>query len=141
MNINEKFFEIAIKESQKSLKTGDIPVGAVIVLNGKIVSKGHNTKEVTNNILGHAEINTILKASKKLSTWHLDDCELYVTLKPCTMCESVIKNSHIKQVYYLLDKQSDQKEFQKTKSMLITNDLSTQYNQILSSFFQNIRTK
>ena len=95
-----KYIEIALKEAKKSIKTGDIPVGAIIVENGKIITKAHNTREKKHNITGHAEINAIEKACKKKKTWHLNDCELYTTLEPCKMCLEVIKQARIKKVYY-----------------------------------------
>ena len=93
-----KYIAIALKEAKKSLKTDDVPIGAVIVENSKIISKGHNTREKTHLITRHAEINAIEKACKKKKTWHLDNCELYVTLEPCKMCMEVVKQSRIKKV-------------------------------------------
>ena len=78
--MKKEYFDLAIKEAKKAYKRDEIPVGCVIVNNQKIISKAHNTREKSNNILGHAEINAIQKASKKLKTWKLDNCELYVTL-------------------------------------------------------------
>ena len=96
----EEYIEIALKEAKKSLKTNDIPVGAIIVENGKILSKGHNTREKKHKITGHAEINAIEKACKKKKTWHLSNCELYTTLEPCKMCLEAIKQARIKKIYY-----------------------------------------
>ena len=92
--------EIALKEAKKSLKTDDVPIGAVIVENDKIISKAHNTREKTHMITRHAEINAIEKACKKKQTWHLDKCTLYVTLEPCPMCLETIKQARIKEVIY-----------------------------------------
>ena len=92
--------EIALAEAKKSLKFGDVPVGAIIVKNDKIISKGHNEKEKRKIATKHAEIIAIEKACKKLNTWHLDDCDLYVTLEPCLMCCGAIIQSRIKNVYY-----------------------------------------
>lgn len=91
---------IALKEAKKALKYGDIPIGAIIVQNNKIVSKAHNEKEKKKISTKHAEIIAIEKACKKLKTWHLDDCDLYVTLEPCLMCCGAIIQSRIKNVYY-----------------------------------------
>ena len=96
----DKYIEIALKEAEKSIKTGDIPVGAIIVEKGKIIAKAHNTREKKHKITGHAEINVIEKACKKKKTWHLNECELYTTLEPCKMCSEVIKQARIKKVYF-----------------------------------------
>lgn len=96
----KEFMEIAIKEAKKSLKCGDVPIGAVIIKNNKVISKAHNEKEKQKNAVKHAEIIAIEKACKKLKTWHLDECELYVTLEPCLMCCGAIIQSRISKVYY-----------------------------------------
>ena len=97
-NINEKFMKEALKEAQKAYKKLEVPVGAIIVKDGKIVARAHNLKETKNNTTKHAEILAIEKASKKLSNWRLIDCEMYVTLEPCPMCAGAIVNSRIKKV-------------------------------------------
>ena len=97
-NINEKYMKEALKEAQKAYKKLEVPVGAIIVKNGKIVARAHNLKETKNDTTKHAEILAIEKASKKLSNWRLIDCEMYVTLEPCPMCAGAIVNSRIKKV-------------------------------------------
>ena len=89
----------ALKEAKKAYKKLEIPVGAVIVKDGKIIARGHNLKETKEDTTKHAEIIAIQKASKKLSAWRLIDCEMYVTLEPCAMCAGAIINSRIKKVY------------------------------------------
>lgn len=89
---------IAIEEAKKS--NGDIPVGAVIVKDGKILAKNHNTREKDNDITSHAEILAIRQAEKELNNWRLDNCDLYVTLEPCPMCGWAILQSRIKSVYF-----------------------------------------
>ncbi len=132
----DKYIEIALKEARKSLKTEDVPIGAVIVENGTIIAKGHNTREKTHQITRHAEINAIDKACKKKKTWHLDDCELYVTLQPCKMCMEVIKQARIKKVFYGLNqkKQVNLKEPVMTKLENVEN-----YEILLKSFFKDKR--
>ena len=88
--MNEKYMELAISMAKKAFKKGEIPVGAVIVKNGKIIAKSYNTKEKNKDVTCHAEINAIKKACKKLKTWHLEECELYTTLEPCMMCTGAI---------------------------------------------------
>ncbi len=91
---------IALKEANKSIEYGDVPVGCVIVKDDKIIAKAYNEREKKQKITKHAEIVAIEKASNKLHTWHLDDCILYTTLSPCFMCTSVIMQSRIKKVIY-----------------------------------------
>lgn len=88
----------ALIEAQKV--KSDIPVGAIIVRNGKVISSAHNTKEETNDVTAHAEIIAIRDAENKLGQWRLDDCELYVTLEPCPMCCWAILQSRIKTIYF-----------------------------------------
>ena len=137
--MEEKYFLEAYKMSLKSSKYNDVPVGAVIVKNNKIISRGFNTREKNNRITSHAEINAILKANKKLKSYFLYNCDLYVTLKPCEMCEKVINSSRIQNVFYLLDKSESKKEYRKTSYKLCTNDLSKKYCKFLSNFFHKLR--
>ena len=97
--MQEKFMKEALKEAKKAYKKLEIPVGAVIVKDGKIIARGHNLKETKEDTTKHAEIIAIQKASKKLSAWRLIDCEMYVTLEPCAMCAGATINSRIKKVY------------------------------------------
>ena len=95
-----KYLKSAYTEAKKAYKMDEVPVGAVIVKDGKVIARAYNKKESTKDPLGHAEILAIKKACKKLNTWHLDDCEMYVTLEPCTMCVGAIVHSRIKTIYY-----------------------------------------
>lgn len=99
MDINEKFMKEALKEAKKAYKKLEVPVGAIIVKDDKIIARGYNKKESTNNCIMHAEIEAIKKASKVLNNWRLNDCEMYVTLEPCAMCAGAIINSRINKVY------------------------------------------
>ena len=138
----DKYFEEIIKLSKKSLKYGDVPIGAIIVKDGVIIGKGYNTREKRESVLGHAEINAINMASIKLNNWNLNGSDLYVTLKPCSMCMEVIKQSRITNVYYLLDKLSTKHEFDQTIIKKYENDeMSKIYLEILQSFFKNLREK
>lgn len=98
---NEKIMEILLKELKKCKK--EVPVSSLLLKNDEIYTKSHNNRQKTHNVLGHTEINTILKAEKKLKDWRLDGYNLYVTLKPCEMCQSIIKECRIDNVYYLID--------------------------------------
>ncbi len=95
----EYYMKQAIKEAEKAYSKLEVPVGAVIVKDGKIIARAHNQKETKTDTTKHAEILAIQKASKKLNSWRLIDCEMYVTLEPCTMCAGAIINSRIKKVY------------------------------------------
>lgn len=98
--MNKEFMLLAISEAKKAFKSGEVPVGAVIVKNNKIVVKAHNLKETNNNPLHHAEILAIEKATELLKNWRLSNCDMYVTLEPCVMCAGAILNSRIKNLYF-----------------------------------------
>ena len=97
--MKEKFMNEALKEAQKAYKKLEVPIGAVIVKDGKIIARGHNQKEEKQDTTMHAEIIVIKKASKKINNWRLNNCELYVTLEPCPMCAGAIVNSRFKKIY------------------------------------------
>ena len=99
MEEKEKFMKEALKEAMKAYNKLEIPVGAVIVKDGKIVSRAHNVKEEKKDTTKHAEIIAIQKASKKLESWRLTDCEMYVTLEPCSMCAGALIQARIKKVH------------------------------------------
>lgn len=83
---DEMFMKEALREASEALRNGDVPVGAVIVRNGEIIARGHNTREARNDALGHAEIRAIEEACRVSGDWRLDGCTIYVTLEPCAMC-------------------------------------------------------
>lgn len=97
-DINNKFMKSALKEAEKSYDKEEIPVGAVIVKDGKIIARGHNLKETKNDTTNHAEIIAIRKASKKLKSWRLRGCTMYVTLEPCTMCAGALIQARLDKV-------------------------------------------
>ncbi len=90
----------ALKEAKKAYAKDEVPVGAVIVKDGKIIARGHNLKELKCDTTKHAEIISIQKASKKLQSWRLIDCEMYVTLEPCAMCAGAMIQSRISKLYF-----------------------------------------
>ena len=98
-NEQEHFMKEALKEAKKAYEKLEVPVGAVIVKDNKIIARAHNLKETKYDTTKHAEILAIQKASKKLNSWRLIDCEMYVTLEPCSMCAGALINSRIKKVY------------------------------------------
>lgn len=97
--MKEHFMREAIKEALKAKKHDEVPVGCVIVKNGEIVGHGYNRRMRDMNTISHAEMNAILKASRKLEDWRLDGCEMYVTNEPCQMCAGAIVQARIKKVY------------------------------------------
>lgn len=96
---NEYYMNEALKEAKKAYNKLEVPVGAIIVKDNKIIARGYNKKESSNSCIMHAEIEAIKKASKVLDNWRLNGCEMYVTLEPCTMCAGAIINSRIDKVY------------------------------------------
>ncbi len=98
--MEEFFMREALKEAKKAYKKKEVPIGAVIVYKNKIISRGYNLRERKNNAILHAEIVAIEKACKKLKSWRLDECDLYVTLEPCSMCSGAIINSRIKNIFF-----------------------------------------
>lgn len=90
----------ALELAREAAAAGEVPVGAVIVKNGKIIAEGKNEREAKQNALSHAEIEAINKACTALSSWRLDDCEMYVTLEPCPMCAGAIINARIKTLIF-----------------------------------------
>ena len=141
--------EEAIRLAKKANSKKEVPIGAVIVRNDKIISRGFNKREKSKNALNHAEIIAINKACKKLKGWRLENCTLYVTLEPCPMCAGAIANARIKKIFYgAKEKTSNDNLFEK---ILTSNRLNhkceieqlTEYEKtcssILTEFFKNKR--
>ena len=141
--------EEAIRLAKKANSKKEVPIGAVIVRNDKIISRGFNKREKSKNALNHAEIIAINKACKKLKEWRLENCTLYVTLEPCPMCAGAIANARIKKIFYgAKEKTSYDNLFEK---ILTSNRLNhkceieqlTEYEKtcssILTEFFKNKR--
>ena len=142
--------KLALKQAKKAYKRDEVPVGAVIVKDGKVISKAYNLREKTNLATGHAEILAIQKANKKLKSWRLDSCTLYVTIEPCPMCAGAIIQSRIKEVVYgATDSKSGSHS-----SIINLFDLPYNHNvkvekgimekecsEIVSSFFKQLRNR
>ena len=90
----------ALKCAQKAYEEGEVPIGAVVVLDGKVIARGHNRRTRRQMATAHAEIEAIEKACKKLKSWRIPECELYVTLEPCPMCMGAALNARIKKIYF-----------------------------------------
>ena len=95
----EDYMKLALKEAQKAYDELEIPVGAIIVKDGKVIAKAYNEKEKKQDTTKHAEILAIQRASKKLKSWRLYDCDMYVTLEPCSMCAGALIKSRIRKIY------------------------------------------
>ena len=140
--MEEKYFKLLIKLAERAVKHNEVPISAIIVKNNKILAKAYNKRERKHDVLNQAEVIAIKKASKKLKDWKLFDCDLYVTLKPCSICENIIKQSRIKNVYYLLEKLENKTEYNKTKFIKTNNCTYEQiYEYILHDFFKKKRDK
>ena len=98
--MEEKFMKQALIEARKAYGKDEVPIGAVIVKDGKVIARGHNTRQQTQNAVNHAEIVAIQKACKKVGSWRLCGCDLYVTLEPCPMCAGACINSRLNAVYF-----------------------------------------
>lgn len=144
----KEYMELALKQSKKAYNKGEVPVGAVIVKNNKVISKAYNKKEKNRIAVYHAEILAIIRACKKLKTWRLDDCELYVTLEPCLMCAGAIIQSRISKIYFStrnekfgyvssIDKILNQKNNHKVE--IVEGLCKEESQKLLTDFFKNKR--
>ena len=137
----------ALKEAELAAIEDEVPVGAIIVRNGEILTKAHNTREKDKNALYHAEIKAINEACKILGGWRLVGCTLYVTLEPCPMCAGAIINSRIERVVYgapdhkagAFGTMINLTDYPLFKPQITSGILSTECSGILSSFFKNKR--
>ena len=98
ISVQEKYMKEALKQAKKAYKLGEVPIGCVIVHEGRIIGRGYNRRNTDKNTLAHAEITAINKASKFIGDWRLEDCTLYVTLEPCQMCAGAIVQARIPEV-------------------------------------------
>lgn len=147
--MNNEYMNLALKEAKKAYKKLEVPIGAVIVKDGKIIAKAHNLREKKQSSLAHAEILAIKKACEKLESWRLDGAELYVTLEPCAMCAGAITQARIKKVYFGA---KDEKNGCVGSIANIFDDIKTTHkveyeyienkecSDILSNFFKELRT-
>ncbi|MBR4270553.1 MAG: nucleoside deaminase [Clostridia bacterium] len=145
----QKFMIEAIKEAKKAEVEGEVPIGAVIVKNGKIIARARNTKNKTSNSINHAEILVLNRAMKKLNDWHLNDCDLFVTLEPCPMCAGACINARVGRVIFgALDPKAgccgtlynlcQDKRFNHNLEV-IGGVCEEECGKMLSDFFKNIR--
>ena len=143
--MKEYFMKEAVREAIKAKNIEEIPVGAVIVYNNKIIARAYNKKEKLQNSLMHAELIAINKACKKLNSWRLNDCEIYVTLEPCNMCMAAIIESRIGKIYYGIDNfkthSINNEMLKETKINIESGILESKCKNVLNDFFKNMRGK
>lgn len=136
MNISKREKLLTIL-NKKAIKHNEVPVSCIITKDDKIISKAYNKKITKHDPTAHAEIIAIRKAAKKLKTWNLNECRLYVTLYPCKMCLDVINEARIKEVYYILD---NEKEINNNvKITKINSEKNEYFQEELKGFFKNKR--
>ena len=147
-NKHDFFMKLALKSARKAFQKKEVPVGAVLVKNNTVISQAYNLKESRNDPIGHAEILAIKKASQKLNSWRLEDCQLYVSLEPCLMCIGAIIQSRISELiyacsdpkmgfssYYQLDKKTSWKHKIKISPAVCSEESSL----LLKEFFKQLR--
>ena len=144
-----KFMREALKEAKKALAINEVPIGAVIVKDNKIIARAYNEKEKSQDITKHAEITAIRRASKKIANWRLNDCTIYVTLKPCNMCTGAITQARVKRVVIGTEYESKGAteshgvgicDFDKNIEVK-TGIMEEECKNILQDFFKNLRKK
>lgn len=143
-----KFMQRALELAREAFDDGEVPVGAVIVCGGEIIGEGRNRRETGKNALAHAEIEAIDAACRKLGSWRLSKCEMYVTLEPCPMCAGAIINSRIKALYYGADDEKTGSVFSVISMFELPYNhspavksgvMAEESAKLLSDFFKNIR--
>lgn len=143
MEINVEVLNLMKEESLKAFRYDEIPVSCVIVDGeGNLVSEGINDRQSSRNVLGHAEINAIVKAGKKIGDWRLDGYSMIVSLEPCDMCNAVIKESRIDKVYYFLPKRTQDINKENTinkEELLGYEEEKGYFLELLTTFFDNKR--
>jgi len=151
MNQDERYMKEAVRQAKKAYAIGEVPIGCVIVYEGKIIGRGYNRRTIDKNTLAHAEMIAIRKASKKMNDWRLEDCTMYVTLEPCQMCAGAIVQSRLgKVVIGSMNPKAgcagsvinllQMKQFNHQVEM-VTGVLEGECSTMLSGFFQELREK
>lgn len=136
--MTDMYMEEAIKQAEKAFNKQEVPVGAIIVCNEKIIAKSYNKIEKRKSIFGHAEINVIKKAMKTKKDWRLNDCELYVTLEPCHMCKEIIKKVRIKKVVFGVKNKETNKKIKEMK-LIENNNQIKRIEKLIKEFFKQKR--
>ena len=139
----------ALKCAQKAFQEGEVPIGAVVVLDGKVIARGHNRRTGRQIATAHAEIEAIEKACKKLKSWRIPECDLYVTLEPCPMCMGAALNARIRKVYFGAYEQKGRSMTAELAASNLLNHtleveggvLEEECSAILSGFFRSMRER
>lgn len=131
MNISDEL----LKLMNKAIKKNEVPIACIITKDDKIIAKAYNKTNKTNNILDHAEIIAIKKASKRLHNWRLNDCKMYISLEPCSMCKEIIKKSRLSEVIYYSKQNNNKTERNINYKYINNNDISG----TLTNFFKELR--
>lgn len=140
--MNEKILNKLLNLAEKAYKKKETPVSAIIICKDKIIAKAYNKRNKSNHTIAHAEILAIIKANKKIKSWRLNNCSMYVTIKPCDMCMNVIKESRISNVFYIVDRLEEKKQYNKTKFIQIeSTDVKNKYLKKVKMFWKNKRKK
>ena len=140
MKLNKEILDLLDKEVEESIKLDEIPIGAVIFDNEQnIIASGHNTRQLDHNVLGHAEINAILEAEKVINDWRLDGYNMVVSLEPCVMCSSVIDESRLSNVFYILKSNYSNSSNNKYKELEGYDEYIEKYDKQLKIFFHKMR--
>ena len=147
--MEEKFMREAIRLAETAKKKGEVPIGAVVVVNGKIVGKGYNLRTKKQLATAHAEMRAIDMACKKCKSWRLPDAELYVTLEPCPMCMGAVLNSRIERVYFGAYEQKGRSLTEELAKANLLNHtvevtggvLKEECAEVLTSFFSEMRER
>jgi len=141
--MERRYIKKLLKLADKAYRKDEVPVAAIITYKNRIIAKTYNKRISTNCTISHAEIEAIIQANKKLGDWRLNRCIMYVTMKPCEMCEKVIKEARLDKVYYLVDRDVRKKQFSRTEFLKISEndneDLVKKYKNKLSNFWKNKR--
>lgn len=149
MEEKEKFMKEALRRAKKGLAQGEVPVGAVIVCEGKVISSGYNRRAATQLASSHAEMYAIDRACRKFKSWRLPECDLYVTLEPCPMCMGAALNARVRKIYFGAYEQKGRSMTAELAGSNLLNHtleveggvLEKECSELLSGFFRSMRAR
>jgi tRNA(adenine34) deaminase len=148
---DEQYMRVAIEQAERALEKDEVPIGAIIVYRDEVIASGFNVRELSQETLSHAELIAIQQANKKIGSWRLEECSLYVTLEPCPMCAGAIVQSRIKRVVYgakdpkagcagsLMNLLDDQRFNHQVE--VVSGVMENECSQLLTSFFKALRER
>ena len=149
MEDKERFMKEALRRAKKGLAQGEVPVGAVIVYEGKVISSGYNRRTATQLASSHAEMYAIDRACRKFKSWRLPECDLYVTLEPCPMCMGAALNARVRKIYFGAYEQKGRSMTEELAGSNLLNHtleveggvLEKECSELLSGFFRSMRAR